>query len=167
MEQTTLLYVMAGAVAVSAVALMIQACLLFGMYKATQALQQRMLTLLPKLEELTVSSRAAVEEARQAIAEIRQKSNAILDSGQKQMRHLEAMLAQAAQLTNKQLANVEAILDDALGRVQETVHVLHKGVLKPVRGISGLVAGVSAAVRHLLSRRPNPDRVTLDEEMFI
>jgi hypothetical protein len=167
MEQTTLLYVMAGAVIVSAVALVIQACLLFGMYKATVALQQRVITLLPKVEELTVTSQAAVEEARAAIAEVRQKSNQILDCGQQQMRHLESMLSQVSNLTSKQLANAEAILDDAMGRVQDTVHLLHKGVLKPVRGVTGLMAGVGAAVQYLLSRRPNPDRVTLDEEMFI
>jgi len=167
MEQTTLLYIMAGAVVVSAVALVIQACLLFGMYKAAVTLQQRVITLLPKVEELTVTSKAAVEEARAAIAEVRQKSNEILDTGQKQMRHLESMLSQAASLTNKQLAQAEAILDDAMGRVQDTVHLLHKGVLKPVRGVTGLMAGVSAAFQYLLSRRPSPDRVTLDEEMFI
>lgn len=167
MEQTTLLYVMAGAVVVSAVAIVIQACLLFGMYKATLALQQRVLILLPKVEELTVTSRLAIDEARAAIGEFREKSNAILDSGQKQMRHLESMLSQAANLTNKQLAHAEAILDDAMGRVQDTVHLLHKGVLKPVRGVTGIMAGVGAALQYLMSRRPSPERATLDEEMFI
>ena len=41
------------------------------------------------------------------------------------------------------------------------------GVLKPLRGISGIAAGVSAAIQFLMSRRPNPHNATLDEEMFI
>jgi hypothetical protein len=39
--------------------------------------------------------------------------------------------------------------------------------MRPIRGINGLAAGVGAAIQFLLRGRPRPDRVTVDEEMFI
>ncbi|MEI9812675.1 MAG: hypothetical protein WDO18_08365 [Acidobacteriota bacterium] len=167
MDQMTLLWVMAGAVIVSAIALVIQACMLFGMYKASQALRERILTVLPKLEELVETSRDVIEEGRMTVVEIRQKSNLILDSGQKQMRQLESILSDAAERSNRQMAYAEAVVQEALGRVEDTVQLVHQGVLKPIRGLSGIAAGVSAALQYLLSRRPTPGGATLDEEMFI
>jgi hypothetical protein len=40
--------------------------------------------------------------------------------------------------------------------------------MKPIREINGLAAGVRAAIQYFArGRRPSPDRVTVDEEMFI
>jgi hypothetical protein len=167
MDQSTLLYVMAGAVTVSAVALVVQMFLLVGMYKATMNAQVKLLALLPKVEGVLDSSRVVLEESRTAVTEIRQKSNVILDSGVKKMQQLESLLANAAERTNRQLAYAEAVVEDTIARVEGTVEMVHRGVLKPLRGISGIAAGVSAAIQYLMSRRPNPQSATLDEEMFI
>ena len=83
------------------------------------------------------------------------------------MRQLETLLSDASERTSKQLAYAEAVVEDTLNRVEATVDLVHKEVLKPIRGISGLAAGVGAALSYLLSRRPNPHGATLDEEMFI
>ncbi len=166
MDQMTLLYVMAGAVVVSAIALVIQMLLLFGMYKTTQTLRDRVMTVMPRIEDLLENSRSVLDEGRAAMTEIRQKSNLILDTGHRQMRQLEAILSDASERTNRQMAYAEAVVQDALGRVEETVHMVHSGVLKPLRGISSLAAGLGAAFQYLVSRRP-PANATLDEEMFI
>jgi len=167
MDQTTLLYIMAGFTLVAAVALVIQACLLFGMYRATATLSARVVLLLPKVESLMDTSKVAIEEGRETIAELRQKSNLILDSGHKQIKQLESLLSDAAERTTKQMAYAEAVVEDTLTRVEDTVALVHKGVLKPIRSITGIAAGVGAAVQYLMRRRPNPERATLDEEMFI
>jgi hypothetical protein len=167
MDQMTLLYVMAGAVVVSAVALVIQMFLLFGMYKTTQAMRDRVMVVIPRVEDLLENSRTILDEGRAALGEVRQKSNLILDTGHRQMRQLEAIVGEAAERTNRQMAYAEAVVQDALGRVEDTVQLVHSGVLKPLRGVSSLVAGVGAAFQYLVSRRPAPGNATLDEEMFI
>lgn len=167
MDQTTLLYFMAGVFTVSAVALVIQMILVVQVYKATMTVTGRAMAMLPKVEGLLDSSKAAVDEGRATVAEIRQKSNLILDSGQRQMQQVEALLADATERTNRQLAYAEAVVQDTLSRVEGTVEMVHRGVLKPLRGISGVAAGISAAIQYLMSRRPNPENATLDEEMFI
>jgi hypothetical protein len=45
---------------------------------------------------------------------------------------------------------------------------MHNGVLKPLKEVQGVAAGVRAAFFFLLrGRRPNPSNATVDEEMFI
>ena len=167
MDQSTLLVIMAGAVTVSAIALVIQAILLFSAYRATTIARDRIVTLLPKVEALLDTSRAAVDEGRAGIAEIREKSNLILDSGQKQMQSLQAIMGDAQERSRRQFEHMELLVNDTLSRVEETVTLVHKGVMRPIRGINGLAAGVGAAIQFLLRGRPRPDRVTVDEEMFI
>jgi len=167
MDQSTLLVIMAGAVSVSAIALVIQACLLFGTFKATQTVRDRVVTLMPKVEALLDTSRAAVDEGRAGIAELREKSNLLLDSGQKQMQSLQSILGDAHDRSRRQFEHMEMLIDDTLNRVEETVTLIHKGVMKPIRGIGGLAAGVGAAFNFLIRSRARPDRVTVDEEMFI
>jgi len=167
MDQTTLLYIMAGFTCIAALALVIQAFLLLGMYRATVSLSDRVQTLLPKVEALMDTSRVTLEESRATIAEIRQKSNLVLDTGHRQFVQLESIIADFAKRSTKQLAYAEAVVEDTLSRVEDTVSLVHKGVLKPIRSITGIAAGVGAAVQYLMRRRPNPERATLDEEMFI
>jgi hypothetical protein len=154
---------------------------MFGMYKATvglsdqvtkmlpkvEALLPKVEAMLPKVEALIETSRSAVEESRATIVDIRQKSNQILDSGQRQIKSFELILSDAAERTTKQLAYAEAVVQDTLSRVEDTVGLVHRGVMKPIRGISGIAAGVGAAIQYLMRRSPNPERATLDEEMFI
>jgi len=162
-----LLVIMAGAVTVSAIALVIQAFLLFGTFKATQTVRDRVVTMLPKVEALLDTSRAAMDEGRAGIAEIREKSNLLLDTGQKQMHSLQAILGDAQDRSRRQFEHMELLVNDTLNRVEETVALVHKGVLKPIRGINGLAAGISAAIQFMVRGRSNPNRVTVDEEMFI
>jgi hypothetical protein len=167
MDQSTLLVIMAGAVCVSAVALVFQAFLLFNTYRATETVRDRVVSMLPKVEALIDSSRAAVDEGRAGIAEVREKSNLLLDSGQKQMQSLQAILGDAQDRSRRQFEHMEFLVNDTLDRMEETVALVHKGVMKPVRGVTGLAAGLGAALQYLLRGRPRPDRVTVDEEMFI
>lgn len=168
MDQNTFFVVVSIGVFVAAFALIFQAAMLYGTYKASRALHDSVVPLVPKVEALVASSRAAVEESRTTIAEISAKTNRLLDAAQRQMECVEELLEDASARTRRQLERAELALDDALARAQETVALVHKGVLKPIRGINGVAAGVRAALHFLLrGSRPSPDQVTVDEEMFI
>ncbi len=119
MDQQTLLNIMTAFVIVSALALIVQAGTLLGIYKAFRALEQnvtRMLpkvevllpkveallpkveAMLPKIEVLVESSIGAVDDSRKLIEEVTVKTGAILDT------------------THKQLARIDEVLEDATGR---------------------------------------------------
>src|SRR5262249_23364153 len=139
-----------------------------GMYKASRSVQENLAKVTPKIEALAVSSRSAIEDSQRDLKTIYSKTNQILDGVQKQMNRIDDIMADATVRTRKQLVQAEAVLDDAMSRAQDTVALLHGGILKPLREINGVVAGIRAALLFLSRRaRPSPDQLTVDEEMFI
>jgi hypothetical protein len=62
----------------------------------------------------------------------------------------------------------EIVLDDTLNRTQETVATFHNGIMRPLRQITGVAAGIRGALDYFLKGgRPNVSQATQDEEMFI
>jgi len=168
MDQTTLLYVMTGFVIISAIALCIQAGMLFGLNKKTKDLHDQIAPLVPKVETLLKTTQSTVEQSRQQIIEITAHTNEILKSAKHQMATIEEVVTDGAARAKVQMERVEMVLDDTISRAHETVAVVHAGILRPLREISGLTAGLRAALSYLArSNRPSVDRATSDEEMFI
>jgi hypothetical protein len=167
-NQTIFLILIAVFVAVSAAALVFQAAMLYGTYKASMELRDRIVPLTVKVDALVDTSRTTIDEARIRMGEIATRTNQILDVAKQQMETVEELLEDASLRTRRQLRNAEIVVEDALARTQETVELVHHGVLAPIRGINGVAAGVRAALTFLMrGTRPSPDQVTVDEEMFI
>ena len=167
-NQTIFLALIAVFVAISAAAMIFQAAMLYGTYKASRELRDRIVPLTVKVDALVETSRTTIDEARVKIVEITTRTNQILDVAKQQMETVEELLEDASLRTRRQLRTREIVVEDALARAQETVELVHKGILAPIRGINGVAAGVRAALHFLLrGTRPSPDQVTVDEEMFI
>jgi hypothetical protein len=168
MSETALLYVMAAFVIISAIALCIQAGMLAGIYKTVKAMQQSINPLLPKVESLVEKTNMTVEQSSRQITEITSRANDILDSTKRQLAIVEDVVGDAAARAKVQMDRVELVLDDTLSRAHETVAVFHDGVMRPLREINGLAAGIRAALGAIArGNRPTPDQATSDEEMFI
>jgi ABC-type transporter Mla subunit MlaD len=168
MSETALLYVMTAFVIISAIALCIQAGMLAGIYRTTKALQESVNPLLPKMESLVAKATSTVEQSGKQITEITTRTNDILDSTKRQLAIVEDLVGDAAARAKVQMERMELVLDDTLSRAHETVAVVHDGILKPLRELNGIAAGVRAAVGALgRGNRPTVDRATSDEEMFI
>jgi hypothetical protein len=175
MDQQTLLIVMTAFVMIAAIALLIQAGLLFAIFKSTRAVEQKaeklmpkVEALVPKIEALVESSRIAVEDGRKQIAEISSRTTAILDTTRMQLLRVDTLMEDVTTRAAVQLDRAEMVIDDAMNRAQETVAMVHGGIMKPLRQIQGLATGLQAAVNFLLrGRNGGPARATVDEEMFI
>jgi hypothetical protein len=168
MDEHSLFVLMAIFVFLAAVAMLIQAGYLFGIYKTLRAIHENTSRVLPKVETLVASSQAAVEDGRVRMAEITTKANAILNTSQKQLQTVEQFLTEAAERGRVQMDRAEVLLDDAMGRAQDTVAMVHGTVIAPLRQINGFATGLRAALQFFLrGNRPSPDRATMDEEMFI
>jgi methyl-accepting chemotaxis protein len=174
MSEITLLYVMAAFVIVAAIALCIQAGMLAGIYKTTKSLQEKIDPLVPKVESLVERANSTVEQSGRQIAEITTRANAILesskeivDSTKRQLAMVEEVVGDATARAKVQMERVELVLD-TLSRAHETVAVVHDGIMRPLREVNGIAAGVRAALGALArGNRPTVDRATSDEEMFI
>lgn len=167
MDQT-LLMIIAAFVFVSAVAMCIQAGMLFAIYRSTKSLEQKALPLLPKIDALMESSRTVIEDSRTQIHDITVKTNEILDVAKKQLARVDDVLEDATARAKVQLDRAEMVIDDTMQRAQEAVAVVHNGVMKPLREIQGVAAGIRAGLNYLMrGRRDGPLQATADEEMFI
>jgi alpha-N-acetylglucosamine transferase len=167
MDQQTLLVIMTVFVTVSAIALLIQAGLLFGIYKSSRAMQENIQRLMPKVEALVESSRVTVDDSRRLINEVTTKANEILDLARKQLERVDEVLEDASSRARVQFDRIELVLDDTMTRVQETVAMVQRGILKPLKEIQGITTGIRAAINFLTRGRRDPLRATADEEMFI
>jgi F0F1-type ATP synthase membrane subunit b/b' len=167
MDQQTLLTVMTVFVCISAIALLIQAGMLFGLYRSARGLQENVQRLLPKIESLVDTSRQTVEDSRKQILEITAKTSDILETARKQLQRVDEVLEDATARAHIQLEHAELVLDDAMERAHDTVALVHGGIMKPLREIQGVAAGLRTVIQFLLRGRPNPTQATSDEEMFI
>ena len=185
----TLLAVMAFFVFLSAVALCIQAATLIRTHKTAKALHQQVASVLPQVRSVLTKAESTLDENRKNILEFTSKANEIaattkelavkanemavragdmMDIGKSQLMKLDAVITDASERAMVQLERAELVVDDTVGRVHETVTAVHNGVLKPVREIQGLAAGMRAAVDHLMrGGRPSVADATHDDEMFI
>jgi len=167
MDQQTLLTVMTVFVIVAAIALVIQMAMLIGIYRSSRSLGENAQRLLPKVEALVESSRVALDDSRRLIEEIGVKSTDILDVARKQLSRIDEVLEDAAARARVQLDHAEVVLDDAMNRAHETVAMIHGGIVKPLRQIQGVAAGLRGAVDFLMRGRRDPAQAHADEEMFI
>jgi hypothetical protein len=171
MDQTAvlaLLIIMSVSVTITAVAFVAQAVMMNGVRKSALAVEQRLAQLAPKVEALTESSRAAIDEGRAGMAEISGRTKDILDATMVQLTRIDSVLEDAANRARVQFDRAELVVDDAMDRAQETIAVVHGGIMKPIREINGVAAGIRAAIQYFArGDRRNPDQVTADEEMFI
>ena len=167
MDQQTLLATMTVFVVISAVALIIQAGFLFGVYKASRGMNDKVQQLMPKIQTLLDTSTKTLEDSRRQIAEITSKANDILDLTHVQVRRVDEIMEDAHARAKVQMDRAEMVLDDAMMRAQRTVALVEGGIAKPIREIQGVAAGIRTAIMFLTKGRPNPTRATSDEEMFI
>jgi hypothetical protein len=175
MDTQLLLQVMVVFTAVAAIALIIQAAMLIGMYKIARTalgsfdkLSGKLDNLAGKLDTVADTSNLAIAEIKANVAQITAKSTAILDSTNRQVVRIEELVNDATGRARSQMDRAEMVLDDAMSRAHETLAVVHGGIMRPLREINGVTQGVRAALQYFLrGGRPNPDQATADEEMFI
>lgn len=174
MEQQTLLTIMTVFVCVAALALLLQAGMMWGMYKAARGMQDTVsrLTpqaeaLLPKVQALLETSQETIQESRRQIAEITSRTSEILATTHRQVQRIDSIMEDAQVRARNQMDRAEMVLDDAMERAQQTVSTLHGGVMKPLMQIQGVAIGLRTALQYLSRGRPNPQNAHSDEEMFI
>ncbi len=166
-SDTTFL-LMAIAVLISSVALLLSALATLGTYRAVRRLESQIAPLLPQAAEFLQNSRQALDEALIQFRATGNKTQAVLDDVRTEIAHISEARADLAGRLQAQMQRVELVLDDAIAGVQTIVNTMQGGVIRPLREVSGILAGVRMAVRVFLHiQRPSVAQATPDEEAFI
>ena len=165
MDQQWVLTVFVG---IAGLALLLQAGMMIGIYRTSKATQAKLTELLPKIDRLVDTSQTAVEQSRQQILEVTTKASEILDLTKSQLAKVEEVLTDATGRAKAQLERVEMVMDDTIDRAHETVAMVHNGIMRPLKEIQGLAAGIRTAFAFLLrGNHRTVEQATHDDEMFI
>jgi hypothetical protein len=165
MDQNTLLTIF---VAIAALALLGQALAMLGLFFVARDLRGKVFASWPQVESILSISKRSVEQLEKHVAKIGETTVSIVDLSKQQLVRVDELLSDASTRAKVQMERAEMVLDDTMTRVQETVNVVQRGVLRPVREVHGVVSGIRATLSHLGRRgRPTVEHATSDEEMFI
>ncbi|MBV8072736.1 MAG: hypothetical protein JO270_22725 [Acidobacteriaceae bacterium] len=168
MDQNTLLILLIIFVAVSAVALLIQGISLLGMFIVARDLRNKIMPLWPEIQHIVGTTRRTVERTASQVEKIGASSVEIMNVSKQQLAKVDELLTDTTTRAKVQLERAEMVMDDTMTRVQDTVVVVQRGVLRPIREVQGVLAGFRTAIHHLgRGGRPTVDHATSDEEMFI
>lgn len=165
MDEHTLLTIFVG---LAALAMLIQAGTLLGLFIVARKIQEKVSTLTGPIAGIIDTSKKTLQTVEGHIDRIGASSNAILDTTKQQLTKVDGLITDASTRAKVQMERAEMVLDDTMGRVQQTVSFVQSGVVRPVREVQGIVTGIRTALTHLgRGGRPTVDHATADEEMFI
>jgi F0F1-type ATP synthase membrane subunit b/b' len=155
-------------IALTAISMFIQAMAIMGVAKKVREMQDNVSTLMPQAKSILSKAESTIDHSKKNIVEITEKANQMMDLSKAQLIKLDSVITDASERAHVQLERAELVVDDAVSRVHESVAAVHGGVLKPIREIQGVAAGVRTAFSVLLRRsRPTVAQATQDDEMFI
>jgi hypothetical protein len=114
------------------------------------------------------ASRELLTDGREKLLSVAQNLSEISQLAKGQMLRIDGFLKETTARVQLQIVRLDQLVGDTMDRVEETTEAIQQGVLKPVREVAALVAGVRAGMEFFFSRqRKTVERATQDEEMFI
>lgn len=168
MSEDVFRWIVAVAVILAAIAFLVQAFVVLGLYRAFRQTQARMQALAEKAHPILDSSRRLLDETRPKIVEITNEALEITKLAKAEMARISILVADVSDRARVKVASLDAALTDAAGTIQETVGSVRHAVVRPLREVNGMLNGVRAALGALVhGRQEYVDRATQDEEMFI
>jgi hypothetical protein len=165
MDQNTILMIIA---ATCALALLGGAVALIGIFLVARDLRGKFMQAWPEIQGIIASSKRTVERTEKQLTTIGASSTSILEITKQQLVKVDELLSDASIRAKVQMERAEMVLDDTMTRVQETVGIVQRGVLRPVREVHGILTGIRTTIAYLgRASRSTVERATSDEEMFI
>jgi tetrahydromethanopterin S-methyltransferase subunit F len=165
-------------IALTSVAILLQACVLLAMYLAMRKTTSELQAL---AGEVRTKVMPALDQAQQLIAEVRPKIEVIADNVRDasiavkaQVQRIDATVNDVMDRARLQVIRADELLSRTLDKVEHTSDVVQKTVVSPVRQISGLMQGITVGLEFLFSRRARQNgggrdvrRPVPQDEMFI
>lgn len=160
-------------VIVAAVAIVVQALLLFGVYQGVRSIHRevegvradvklRLDPLTQSVTEILANSREPVRTITANLAEI---SRVLRD----RTSHVDSLVADLVDRSRLQVIRVDQMVSDLVTKVETTAEVVQRQVLAPVHEVSALITGVRSGLEFLFSRRRGSkvSEAAQEEQLFI
>lgn len=156
----------------TAVAVIVQLGILFGMFLAVKKTGAIVETLAAEVKTKVLPT---AELAHSMIVELRPKIENVADNVsvsttmmRAQLERIDATLTDIVDRTRLQVIRADEFVNSTMDKLEETREAVQRTVVSPVRQISGLMHGVTAGVEAFFTRRrPRNSSNVQQDEMFI
>ena len=159
-------------VALTAVAILLQAGILAGMFFALRKTSAKVESL---AEEVKNKVLPTAELAHSMMLEMRPKIENVVDNVsvsttmlRTQMERVDATLTDIVDRTRLQVIRADEFVNSTMDKLEETREAVQRTVVSPVRHLTGIMHGVGAGLEAFFSRRRGRGSVNApQDEMFI
>lgn len=158
-------------IAVTALAVVLQAGILVGMYFAIRKTSAKVESL---AEEVKTKVLPTAELAHSMMSELRPKIETVVDNVsvsttvlRTQMERIDATLTDIVDRTRLQVIRADEFVTSTMDKLEETREAVQKTVVSPVRQLTGIMSGLGAGFEAFFSRRRGRAPVGSQDEMFI
>lgn len=159
-------------IAVTALAVLLQAGLLAGMYVAMRKTSAKVESLADEVKNKVLPT---AELAHSMMNDMRPKIENVIDNVsvsttmlRTQMERVDATLTDIVDRTRLQVIRADEFVNSTMDKLEETREAVQRTVVSPVRHLTGLMQGVGAGLEAFFSRRRSRGPVTApQDEMFI
>jgi hypothetical protein len=176
MPESVFRWVIAVAVFLACVASIWQAVILAAIYragkeaaKAGKEVQTKIAPLVEHFDAMLIASGKILEENGSRIADITAETLVIAKTVRQQAERVGELMDDANERAKARIAQIDETVDHTVVQVEQAREAVKSAVLRPVKEVSGVVAGVKAALSTYAQggNRHSPEHATQDEEMFI
>jgi len=160
-------------VIVTALAVVIQAAILYAIYHALRELRDAVIRIDAGIKEhfhpLLRTLGSIVQMAREPVSIILANVAEISVVLRDRTRAVDAVAGEVLDRFREEVVRADELLTDVLRKVQRATEALERGVLAPVRELSALLAGVRRGFEFFLGKRRSSagERSRQEEELFI
>src|SRR6266498_5748025 len=158
-------------IVVTALAVVIQAGILAGMYFAMRKTSAKVESL---AEEVKTKVLPTAKLAQSMLAELRPKIENVVDNVsvsttvlRTQVERIDATLTDIVDRTRLQVIRADEFVNSTMDKLEETREAVQRTVVSPVRHISGIMHGVTAGLEAFFSRKRARASTVPQDEMFI
>jgi len=176
MPEDVFRWVIAAGVLLACLASVWQALILAAMYRAGKEAkkagleaQNKLGPLVDRFDAVLTNTGKMLEENRPRIAEITAETSALAKAARQQVERIGELIDDTSVRAKARIAQIDQTVGRTVEQVDHAGEAVKSAVMKPVKEVGGIVAGVKAALNTYAQggNRNSPEHATQDEEMFI
>ena len=169
MPEDVFRWVIAGAVILACLAIVVQAIVVILLYRVARNTQTKVMPLVDRAQPILATTRQIMEENKPRVAEISAEAVQIVRTARVQADRIGELLKDSSERAKARLAQIDRTVDETVEQVEQVGGAVKSAVLKPVKEVNGIMAGMKAAISTYAAgnKRHSIEHATQDEEMFI
>lgn len=155
-------------VGLAALCVMALTVMMFVLLQSVNRMKKKIDPLIEKAGPILEAVKTTAVELVPRVREISTDAVEISKSAREQVNRVGELLKDFSDRAMAQVARIDGAVEQTVGNVQLAGESVKGAVLKPVREVNGVLAGIKTAISvYSHGRRQSVDHATQDEEMFI